>query len=305
MTPHDPHDHDTGSSGSSLPLTEPLSGPKVPGIVNVIFRGMFLFLQRKQMIDVLIPNIGTEHVYRAGLFLGETSLTPRPIGEPYVLRGVELGAEGFPSLPFGGYRYRSNITQDDVWARVVVPRPFKLYSLRPTAFGVSAEDPWGLVDDKNFDIMHVLQYKAEDLRAVHLARHSVPNVDDPGIHTMDGHSFLNIHIVSEPEVQGASMHHPIHGFQKLMDLFEGLQGTIALTDRQPTTIEDLETTAMPGGPDPLGFSRLELITYTEQRNLMIRAGRHWRIDSTTGPTVNALLVDSPPNQCLPGRGGDE
>ena len=77
MTPHDPHDHDTG--GQSLPLTEPLSGPKVEGIVNVIFRGMFLFFQRKQMIDVLIPNIGSEHVYRAGLFLGETSMAPRPI----------------------------------------------------------------------------------------------------------------------------------------------------------------------------------------------------------------------------------
>ena len=299
MTPHDPHDHDTG--GQSLPLTEPLSGPKVEGIVNVIFRGMFLFFQRKQMIDVLIPNIGSEHVYRAGLFLGETSMAPRPIGEPYVLRGVDLDAAGFSTVPFAGFRYRSNITQDDVWARVVVPRPFKIHSLRPTAFGVSAEDPWGLVDAKNFDIMHVMQYHSKDLRAVHFARHSTPNVDDPGIHAIGGKSYLNIHVVSEPEIQGSGMHHPIRGFQKLMNLFEGLQGTIALTDNQPTTIEDLESTAMPGGS--LGFSRVELITYTEQRNLVVRAGRHWRADATAGVGLDALLVDSPPNQCLPGIGG--
>ncbi len=300
MTPHDPHDHDTGSS---LPITEPLSGPKVEGIVNVIFRGMFLFFQRKHMIDILIPNIGSEHVYRAGFFLGETSMRPRPLGEPYVLRGVDLGGAGFSAIPFEDYPYRSDIGPDAVWARVVVPRPFKIHSLRPTAFGVSAEDPWGLVDKKNFDIMHVMQFHAKDLRAVHLARHTTPNVDDPGIHVVGDTSYLNIHVVSEPEIQGSSMHHPIRGFQMLMNLFEGLQGTIALTDRQPTTIEDLESTAMPTGA--LGFSRIELITYTEQRNLVVRAGRHWRLDSTAGVALEALLVDSPPNQCLPGTGGKQ
>jgi hypothetical protein len=302
MTPHDPNDHGPGHGGQSLPLTHPLSGAKVPGIVNLIFRGMFLFFQRKQMIEILIPNMGSEHVYRAGLFLGETGLPPLPMEEPYVLRGVKLEGAGFATIPFSGFPYRGNITQADVWARVVVPRPFAVHSLRPTAFGVSAEDPWGLVDKKNFDIMHVLRYHADDLRAVHLARHSLPNVDDPGIQVIDGKSYKNIHIVSEPEMQDAGMHHPIRGFEKLMNLFEGLQGTIALTDIQPTTIEDLESTAMPDGS--LGFSRVELITYTEQRNLMIRAGRAWRLDATAGVSADALLVDSPPNQCLPGVGGD-
>ncbi len=301
MTPHDPHNHGPGTGGSAgLPLTEPLPGPPVEGTVNVIFRGMFLFYQRPHMIDVLIPNIGPEHVYRAGLFLGETSLVARPIAEPYVLRGATLGTAGLPDATFAGYPLRSDITQEDVWARVVVPRPDSLLRLRPTAFGVSAEDPWALVDGNNFPIMYVMRYHAADLRRVHLARHAAPNVDDPGIQTIDGHNFLNIHIVSEPEVQGGGMAHPIHGFQKLMNLFAGLQGTIALTDNQPTTIEDLESTAVPGG---LGFSRIELITYSEQRNMLIRAGRHWRVDSATGPAANALLVDSPPNQCLPGEGG--
>jgi len=42
--------------------------------LNVLFHGLFVFVDRPNGIEVLIPDMGADHVYRAGEWLGETTL---------------------------------------------------------------------------------------------------------------------------------------------------------------------------------------------------------------------------------------
>jgi hypothetical protein len=299
MMPHD-HHHPPGGAPA---MVGPLLGPPVPGTVNVIFRGMFLFIQRKKMIDILIPNIGSEHVYRAGLFLGETNLANRSIADPYLLLGTNKGMGFIPDVVFEDYDYRDTLTMDEAWARIVLPKPHKVYALRPTLHGVSAVDPFGLVNNQNFNTIHIFQYAAADLRAVYLRGHSTPNIDDPGIHAVGSNNFLNLHVLAEPEDLGSNMFHPIHGFERLMNLMHGLNGSIVLTSDQPTTLQTIEDAA--GGlPSDGSVSIGEIMTYSEQRLLTIRAGRMWRAGLDAAFALDAVLVDNPPNGCLPGKGGD-
>src|SRR5258705_13617225 len=85
------HDHD--------PVVPSPSGGTHPGQVNIIFHGLFLLLERSDCIEVLIPNMRTEHVYLAGSFLCETTLSPLPLSQPYMLGGVRRGNARLPAVP--------------------------------------------------------------------------------------------------------------------------------------------------------------------------------------------------------------
>src|SRR5215470_10185429 len=115
--------------------------------VNVIFHGLFVFVLKEGYIDVLIPTVD-DHSYRAGPFLAEETLMSRPLSQPYALAGVTPGKANFDldiNFFIGDYDYDTTAGPDRVYARIVLPYPKEIVSLRPTKFPlVVALDPGNL-----------------------------------------------------------------------------------------------------------------------------------------------------------------
>jgi hypothetical protein len=283
-----------------MPPSAPDPGGKpLPGYVNVIFMGQFLFVEGPNMIEVLVPNLGAEHVYRAGLFLSHVSLNPKPMSQPYVLTGVDNGGKGFDRAPtnpvLSGYNYRSGLTQDEVYARFILPRPMEICSLRPTKNPIQANDPSGLVNKQKFPGVQILRYSSTDLNQVCFSGHPLPEA--PGNHEMQDSAgkvreFVNLHVIAEPEIRAISMAHPSHAFMTTIDLIEGLQGTITITGPS-TMLEEI-----PPDDPARGYSGLETIAHPIWRQKLTFAGREWRLGHSHTPDPSGFL-DDPPNACLP------
>src|SRR6266567_4396166 len=125
--------------------------PPVPALnVNVIFHGLFLFVEQNGFLDVLIPNMGKEHVCRAGTFLAEETLIPLPLATPYFLDGVTAGAKEFDddkNIVFEDQDFDRTASLDLVYARIVLPKPAEIVSLRPTRDALQADfDPDGVIN---------------------------------------------------------------------------------------------------------------------------------------------------------------
>jgi hypothetical protein len=288
--------HDATDPSSPTPPANPgATLAPAPGELNIIFRGLYLFVQRKKIIDVLLPNMQAEHTYRAGLFMAEVPLASAAMGNPYILQGVIPGGGAFPggSNPIlQGYDYRSGLTQDEVFARLVLPLPDQILALRPTQDPVKATDPTGHIDGQRFPGIYVFHYRSNDLNTVRLGDHVLP--EGPGIHQFPGKpkSFMNLHIINEPEVGATNMDHPAHAFQQTIDLVQGLQGIVKLDKNQKTDLS-----AASGDFSSVGFGLIETQEYCACRSIHLEAGQKWRLKVSFLPPESGLL-DSPPNDCL-------
>src|SRR6266576_2633998 len=107
--------------------TTTTGGSSEPGTLNVIFHGLFGLMENKDSIDMLIPNLGTEHVYRAGNWLGELELSPGL----YALEGVTPGNAAFNrkhNIIVDGLRL-SREPNRQPYATLRFPRPQRIASL--------------------------------------------------------------------------------------------------------------------------------------------------------------------------------
>src|SRR3974377_1989115 len=133
--------------------------------VNVIFHGLFLFVLKKGYIDVLMPMMD-DHSYRAGPFLAGETLQPRPLSQPYALAGVEAGTGTFnPATNWiiGKFDYDHYAGPDKVYARLLLPYPEAIVSLRPTSQALVAPiDPGGLLTCTQPCGLQIFQYAAVD-----------------------------------------------------------------------------------------------------------------------------------------------
>jgi hypothetical protein len=285
------HSHPIASTSTKAKTTP------IPGEVNVILRGLFLLSQSKAGIEVLIPNMGPEHVYRTGGFLNETSLAPMPYAKPYQLFGVErhpVDPAIFPrdvNIVLRGYPTDEFATPEDLHARILLPPPHAITSLRPMVDGFEAEqDAFDLVDGNKTCGVQVLHYRSPDIQKVYLSGH--PNL----VPFPEGApKYANLHVVSEPEA-AFSQHHVQQGFDRLINLMPSLRGAIKITKasglRQPQ-----------GDPDK-GIAHLETYTLPEASDFLRHAWALWRVGSDVPPpTIGAwpdeactpLIVDQTPS----------
>jgi hypothetical protein len=165
--------------------------------VNVIFHGLFLFIERKASVDVVIPNMGQDHIYQAGNFLVEETLAARPLRSPYFLSGVVGGnarLDDQQNIVFQKHTCDALAPPEDVYARIVLPIPMEILSLRPTEQAYQADvDPQGLMNNRTTCGVQVLRYFAPDLAQVRLDGHTAKL----GAHPPTGPKFVNLHIISE------------------------------------------------------------------------------------------------------------
>lgn len=260
-----------------------------PGEVNVILRGLFLVVLRKNHVEVLLPNLGFEHVNRAGQFFGEVLLKPRPLQSPYALTGVKDGYGSFQNnnVVLKGCDYDPASSPNLVYARIVLPRPKEILAFRPPKDPVEASfDPLGLYHGKKPMSVQVLRYETDDLTKVALVHHAVPSVE---IHMMGGKPFCNFHVISEPDHEPLPAH-GVNGFERTISLMPSLRGLILLKEQPTNRLED-ET----GDHKAKGFANVELNTIPELHRTLLAVGKILR----DGTQLAGALVGSPPVECAP------
>jgi hypothetical protein len=279
------------------PRKSPNPKPGREGTVNVILRGLFLISQRQSAIDVLIPNMGDQHVYRAGNFLCEEDLAPQPLSKPYLLLGVQperKNAKPFKEAPanivFQGYRVDQAAGPEAVFARIVLPRPMDIRSRRPMKRPFAAKyDPLGLVHGRTTCLVHILQYRALDIDEVALSGY-----EPLCPFTYKGKRYVNLHLVSEPD-RPLGEEHGRHGFHHTLDLMPGLRGAVKLCEPHPPVgLGD------PHGWPEKGVSALETCTVREIYRHLRHAGENWRNGEPYLPEQSdPPMIDEPPLGCLP------
>lgn len=260
--------------------------------VNVIFHGLFLFVQQDHYIDVLIPNMGTGHVYRAGAFLAEETLEARPLDKPYGLSGVTPGNSKFDNtknVVFANQDFDHNAGLDRVYARIVLPYPSEILSLRRTTAPISPTiDPAGLFPSPPVQIpdVQVLRYVADDLSNVFFLPH--PGQLSPN----RANTFLNLHIIAEED-------HTIEdqvrdGFESILSLLPGIRTPIVFGDLTNVVLEK-------GVDDPeRGFSKLELLDLVERNDGLLAPLGATLQDAKAKPMLISALaidIDEPPFDC--------
>jgi hypothetical protein len=132
--------------------------------VNVFVHGLALCVPGKSIVDVLIPNMGSDHTYKAGSFLGEYLLKPRPLTLPYFLTGVEPGSATFDrqqNCCLYADRFDVHASAEDLWARITFPQPPEILSLRHYQAPLEMDiDPRNIFAGQRPATVQVLRYSA-------------------------------------------------------------------------------------------------------------------------------------------------
>jgi hypothetical protein len=195
--------------------------------LNVLFHGLFVFVEKETEIEVLIPDMGSDHVYRAGEWLGEITLQPDKV---YELTGVTGGGGAFaPDKNMIVRDLPASTGKKGVCARLKLLRPKNITSLRPVTLGpdcLTIEDEKNLVTSRTVSAEHVFTYDIDN--------------DDPtqvklGDHVMstsaqkfkDGDFYMNLHIIAGPD-HAEQEPHVKGGFDRAIELIPHLQDKVTL-----------------------------------------------------------------------------
>jgi hypothetical protein len=264
--------------------------------VNVIFHGLFLFVQRRDFMEVLIPNMGFDHAYRAGVFLAEETLSPLPLDHPYLLDDVTGGDERFDTdknIVFENQDYDRDAGLDKVYARIILPTPIEILSLRPTNEPYNAYvDASGVVNGRTTSGLQILRYAADFDKEVKIRPHGARLQT----HSIDGKEFLNLHIIAEDDAFVTDPEHSLDGFQKTLQLLPGLRGRIFITNTTSNTSAALD----PRAAEFLskGFNIFETLDLVERAETLIQVGENLRLGIPALPEPGTAAQE-PPQDCDP------
>lgn len=217
----------------------PVEDPQA-GFLNVIFHGAFCFFECLSEILVRVPFVPTlppspgvsDHTYRAGFFLGETTFPP----STYKLEDVEPGFARFPrerNIFVQGGKPKAN-PGADMYAEMHFPYPDAIHSIQTlavepsTQFGGSAMDLATVMNVKMLATIQVFTYRFKNHKKLRLG--VLPWRADG---TMVG-GFTTLHLFAESEVPVHKMSGPGGHVRRTFDasvkMFEGL-GLTMLKDQ--------------------------------------------------------------------------
>lgn len=173
--------------------------------LNVIFHGLIVFVQRRDVdnkrngVRALIPNMGPNHAYLAGNWLGEIALA----SGTYELRGVKAGTAKFDSqrhTMMEGAFQRPALTTHDCWVSIEMPQPHLIWSTRHVI--LDAEDGRGNPIRMPAAHTHVMTFQVDGaLHDVRLGEHPwAPDADHVS-------TFANLHVFASPESRPRVSHH--------------------------------------------------------------------------------------------------
>jgi hypothetical protein len=204
--------------------------PKTNSVLslNIIFHGLCVFVGKRGGFQVLLPDLGPEHAFRAGVWLAETNIKP----------GVELSLEGV--IPGNGWlpgtailERRKNLmvlpeksdkfprSSAKPYATMVLPRPKAIHSLCPVVLTPgddivgNSQDSLYVRDDKTIwqSTIQIFNYDVSDETLLALTNHRWIPAFVKGV--------TNLHIFAEPETP-QPVSHSITEFGEGSALFQGL-----------------------------------------------------------------------------------
>jgi hypothetical protein len=200
--------------------------------LNVILHGLYCLVERPTSVEVLMPDMGAEHTYRAGEWLGELVLAPGT----YFLGGVLAGnarRDPAKNIVFLGCQPAAN--PDGLYARIVMPTPHCFSHLRPVTLHSSdlTLDPSIKISSYTISTAQVLTYQieCEDPNRVTLGCHRFTK----SVQTFGNDNYMSLHIFSAPDVDELPSHVQA-AFAKLMAMGEGLAGKAQLNSAAPVTV---------------------------------------------------------------------
>ncbi len=243
--------------------------PGNPGTLNVILHGVFIF-EVKDDITVYIPNIGADHVYRAGTWLAEGNLE---MGD-FTLEGTVKNDSGKPPVkrPFDpaknivlkGVHVSDPSCCNRVYATLHLPLPISVRSM--SILSVPADGIGGDSKDKVVTgsgrysaTVQILTYDFSSDSDLRLGRHPWEPIFDEG--------FVNLHILSEPD-RSEEEEHTRYAFQMSLGLFTGIN----LSLRKPMGDADL-VREISGDELPPGVHELEVQSLVMRMQWMQVLGR--------------------------------
>jgi len=248
---------------------EPPRLPGSKGKLNVILHGLFVFVHndKKREITAYIPNMGSEHQYKAGNWLAETNLAEH--GD-FELQRVTAGTDKLvpeKNLIVEGVRVPTNLHgHHSIYATLRFPYPaYPIKSMGRLVVppgSIGGDDKQKIVGYSQEQALHsatvqVFTYDFDSDAELRLGNHPWEPVLNDG--------YANLHIISEPE-RRAPEHHVRQAFQASMALFVGLDVSL----RRPMLPADLDGEKK---ELPAGVHELELQAVVRRQRWLSVLGR--------------------------------
>lgn len=256
-----------------------------PGRLHVVLHGLFVFRDRGDFIEALIPDLGHLHRYLAGTWLVETHLMDRAT---YLLSGVNRPAKPArfskhtniilpPKTHAAHADPSSHGRQHGVHATLLLPRPAGIASLGRVPLNPGKDlggDDKGRIKAKSMATIQVFTYTFENDALLRLGDH-------PWEPILDGEGNVSLHIFSECETY-PTHNHSRQAFQVSTALLLGS----SLTLRRPPGLADL---AAEEKELPPGLHRLELEDLIQRRHRLQLLGQSIRQGGDTPILWNRFL----------------
>jgi hypothetical protein len=274
------------------PSKRELSRAPFPGTFYVFLHGLIASRRNGKFLDLLIPDVGPNHVYRYGEFLGE--LTLQPAAPAYQIRGIE-GKESNPSqtiFPPEAHLCTNGLFGESrgskLYARIRLPHPLQVHSYLTVDLKDVVTDPANqMAKSKTGNMTPVLEYKFSDPRNILFGGEPL-NIAPLEV---DGRWYMNLHLYAEEDVERPELH-TVAGFNQLAELFDfGAPPSIASVTNIPEPVR---------GKLPKGTSELEFVSLAMRTRELGYLGRQIREQSVTGKpiVVKVSSVGADPITCL-------
>ncbi len=211
--------------------------------LNVVLHGLYLLVQRKGSCEILIPDMGAEHTYRAGEFLGERVLAPGT----YFLTGVKNGDGPCNSGEFMFVQGCNPVTEPTpLYARIITPTPKCVENLGQVHLtsGELQVDPSVRLSSMTVSALQVLKFEIADgdPRNVRLGTHWFTK----SVQQFGDDVYMSLHIFSAPD-RPEIPSHTDKGFSALVAMGEGLAGKMSITSTRPVPDPGADPSKIPAG----------------------------------------------------------
>jgi hypothetical protein len=269
-----------------------------PGTFYVFLHGLIgVHNQGENGIEVVIPNVGPDHAYRFGEFLGEVTLPPSPA--PYYITGIQ----GSKSMLFPPVEHLCTEQQKPVcaeallYARIKLPPPLRVHSYLTVDLTNVIEDPFPHLHREaagkiTGTLTPVLEYQFSDPRLVLFGGDPL-NVAPIYSHQNPGW-YMNLHVISEEDLEQPE-DHTIGGFDAIAQLFdfESAPRLISVSNIPAPKKAKL----LPSGTTYLEFISIAL--RTRELGYLGRRVRHQFLSGSDPAIVQVSSIGGHPITCLP------
>ncbi len=267
------------------------------GKLNVFLHGLIAISNDHRGIELVIPDVGSDHAYRFGEFLGEVTLPSSPA--PYHVTGIT----GATPAPFSTdhvctTKQKDICSEASAYARIILPSPIQVFSYLKVNLTDVIEDPLGALQ-RNSDgtitgtLTPVLQYTFCDPRRVLFGCDPL-NVA-PVWSTKAGEQgwYMNLHIFAEEDIEHDESH-TISGFDAIAGIFD--------FESAPRLISVSNIPAPTTGKLPSGTTDIEFISLALRTREVGYLGRQVRTQLLNGldpATIQVSSMGGDPVTCLP------